>query len=319
MMRQCLRRAAIGERLHRVFRIHVLVAHEPARLIGADRQDREPQRSVCFGDAAEMASVAITGIADDVEFAGRRLQHKTRPQRLVAVEQPARRPVPRRHQRHRDAIAELDAILPVKAFGFDRVVRIAHDEVIAERRDHPRRRFCSDPRQRQYIEMVVVAVRHQHDVDVRQGIEGNAGIVVAPRPRKAHRRDAHRPHGIDEDVEAAGLDQPARVAYERQPHLVALDARRRRVGMRVLHPIRPGRALAIAAELPAQHFTKSLRRHAIGVEEALPVKMIGDRALIGLHTGNPDRRHADESGGTGKKSKQATAGDGHGRDAVLKS
>ena len=38
MMRQRGLRAAIGQRFHRVRRIHVLVAHEPARLIGADRE-----------------------------------------------------------------------------------------------------------------------------------------------------------------------------------------------------------------------------------------------------------------------------------------
>ena len=36
-----------------------MVAHEPARLIGADRQDREPERTVPIPGVAEMLSVAI--------------------------------------------------------------------------------------------------------------------------------------------------------------------------------------------------------------------------------------------------------------------
>ncbi len=44
MVRERERRTAIGERFHCVFRIHVLVAHEPARLIGADGEDRRAQQ-----------------------------------------------------------------------------------------------------------------------------------------------------------------------------------------------------------------------------------------------------------------------------------
>ena len=141
MMRQRLLGAAIGQRLRGIRRIHVLVLHEPARLIGPDGEDRQPQRAVFLGHAPKMLALAVAGIADDVDFARRRLQHKTRPQRLVAIEQSACRPVPRRDQRHRDAVAELDASLPVKAFGFDRRIRVAHGDVIAERRDHARRKL----------------------------------------------------------------------------------------------------------------------------------------------------------------------------------
>ena len=55
-----------------------------------------------------------------------------------------------------------------------------------------------------------------------------------------------RPDGIDQDVEACGLDQPARMADEGEPHLAAIDARRRRVGMGARRPFRPDRALPAA-------------------------------------------------------------------------
>src|SRR5882672_7413672 len=90
VMRQRLLRAAIGQRLHGVCRVHMLVSHEPARLIGADGKDRQPQWTMRLSDAAEMLALAVAGIADDVDLAWRRLQHKARPQRLVAVEQSAR-------------------------------------------------------------------------------------------------------------------------------------------------------------------------------------------------------------------------------------
>src|SRR6202161_1406717 len=41
MVRERKLGAAIARGLHRLRRIHVLLAHEPARLIGADRQDGE--------------------------------------------------------------------------------------------------------------------------------------------------------------------------------------------------------------------------------------------------------------------------------------
>ena len=117
-------------------------------------------------------------------------------------------------------------------------------------------KFCRKPRQRRDIEMIVMTVRDQHDVDLRQLLERDAGIVVPLRSGKADGRDPRGPDGIDEDVEAAGLDQPAGVADEGEPHLVAVDALRRRVGIGIWHPVRPVCALPPAAELPAQHLAE---------------------------------------------------------------
>src|SRR5438045_3229124 len=50
--------AAGLKRPHGLGRVHVLVAHEPARLIGADRQDREPEWAVTVARGAEMMPVA---------------------------------------------------------------------------------------------------------------------------------------------------------------------------------------------------------------------------------------------------------------------
>ena len=90
--------AAIDERLHRLGRIHVLVAHEPARLVSPDRQNREPERSMALARLAEMPAVAIAGIGDEIDPPGRRFDHERRPQRHVAVGQAARRPMPRRQR-----------------------------------------------------------------------------------------------------------------------------------------------------------------------------------------------------------------------------
>src|ERR1700676_5770815 len=95
-------------------------------------------------DTAKMLAVAIAGIADDVDLARGSLQYKTRPQRLVAIEQPPRRPVPRRHQSHRDAVAKFHALMPVERLGADRLIGTAHGDIVAERGDHARGEFRSE-------------------------------------------------------------------------------------------------------------------------------------------------------------------------------
>ena len=130
--------------------------------------------------------------------------------------------------------------------------------------------------------MIVMAVRHQRDIDRRQRVERNAGIVATLRSGPADRRGARRPHRIDQDVQPGGLDQPAGVADKRQSHLLAADARRRRVGVRARRPLRPGLPLPAGAELPAQHFAKRFRRHAIGIEKMRAVEMVGHRPGIGF-------------------------------------
>ena len=79
MMGERLLGAAVGQRHDGIGWVHVLIAHEPARLIGADGQDRQAKRAVRLRDVTEMLAVSIAGIANYVDFARRRLQHKTRP------------------------------------------------------------------------------------------------------------------------------------------------------------------------------------------------------------------------------------------------
>src|SRR6266566_333897 len=40
------------------------------------------------------------------------------------------------HQRHRDAVAKFNPVMPVERFGLDRAVGALHGDVVAERRDH---------------------------------------------------------------------------------------------------------------------------------------------------------------------------------------
>src|ERR1700675_3378327 len=162
--------------------------------------------------------------------------------------------------------------------------------------------------------MIVMAVRYQHDIDRRQYVEGNAGVIVPLRAGPGERRGALRPHRIDQDVQASGLDQPARVPDERQPHLVARNTRRWRVGVRARRPVGPGRALPPRAELPAQDLPKRFRRRAIGIEEMFAVEMIRDGAVIASHAGNPEGWESDRGRKACENRDQPAAGEGRWRD-----
>ena len=128
--------------------------------------------------------------------------------------------------------------MPVERLGADRRIMRLHDGVVAERRDDARPMCRVKPRQRLDVEVVVMTVRHQHDVDRRQRFERNAGIVDPHRSHEADRRDALRPDRVDQDVEARGLQKPARVAHVREPPLGAIHACGRRIAIRARRPVR---------------------------------------------------------------------------------
>src|SRR5215475_11989771 len=69
-------RAAIDQRLHRLGRVHVLVAHEPARFVGSDRQNSQSKRSVALARAAEMPAVTVARVCHEIDTSARRFDHE---------------------------------------------------------------------------------------------------------------------------------------------------------------------------------------------------------------------------------------------------
>ena len=131
-----------------------------------------------------------------------------------------------------------------------------------------------------------MAVRDQHDVNLRQGVEGDTVIVVTFRPRKGKRRGAFRPDGIDQNIEPRSLDHPAGVRHKAYPRFVTFDTCGRGVGKGTWRPFRPYCALPIAAKLPAQDVAKRFRRHAVVIKENPAVEVIRDRSFAGtMHKG----------------------------------
>ncbi len=213
-----------------------------------------------------------------IDAARRRLDDEARPQGLVAIEQAARRPVPQRNERHRYASRELDPVVPVEGLHGNRRIMGAHHRVIAERRDDARPVHGGEPRERGEIEMVVVAVRHQHGVDCGQRLECDPGIVDPLRSGKAHRRGALRPYRIAQEVDARGLYEKRRMADESDPDRVSFDPGRRVVREGARHPFRP--LLAAARPLPAQDVDDAPRRRAMGIAKTGAVEVVGHRSFV---------------------------------------
>ena len=173
-------------------------------------------------------------------------------------------------------------IVPVVGFSGDCRIAIAHDGVIAERRDDARAMRGGEPRQCLDIQMIVVCVRYQDDIDRRQVGEGDARIVHAFRPGETERRRALRPYRVEQHIETGGLNEPACVADIGHAPAGAFDARRRAIGKRRRRPSRPlrPRAAPIAIGHPAQQIPPAARRRAVAVEKALAVEVVGNRAGV---------------------------------------
>jgi hypothetical protein len=83
------------------------------------------------------------------------------------------------NERYRHSTANIDTIIPVVGLCGNGGIKLADDDVITERGDHTRAMCGCYPRQSTDVKMIVVAVRHQHDVDGRQISKGDARIVNA--------------------------------------------------------------------------------------------------------------------------------------------
>jgi hypothetical protein len=150
----------------------------------------------------------------------------------------------RRHQRHRDAGTKINTLAPVTGFSGDSAIVVAHDRVVAERGDDARAVGGSESRESGDIEVVVMGVRDKDRIDWRQVRKRNARIVHPFGPGKTHGRSALRPHRIDEQIEARGLQEKTGVADIGDAPDCPVDARRRTIGKGRRGPLRPFRPAA---------------------------------------------------------------------------
>ena len=92
-------RLKIQMRLHRLRWIHVYRLHEPARLIGADRQQCEIDRPETVPNVRE--EWRVSGVTGEVDPLRACRDDESAPQRAIAIQRPPRRKVMRGRQRDR--------------------------------------------------------------------------------------------------------------------------------------------------------------------------------------------------------------------------
>ena len=135
-------------------------------------------------------------------------------------------------ERHRDG-ADALRIPPVHAGGSGDALA-AHPVVHAERHEKARRtaRLRGQREDGRAVEVVVMVVRDQHDVDVRQVAKRDGQRDAPLWPCERHRRCARRELRIGQHVEARDLDQQRRMPEPGDGRVGAIRAQVREVRRR---------------------------------------------------------------------------------------
>ncbi len=184
----------------------------------------------------------------------------------------------KRAERHRLPPVELDR----------RDAAPAQGRAIAEHRHHMRRVAALQRAKARQVHVIVMVVRQQDHVRARQLGQDKAGRADALRTGPGHRRAAPAEHRVGQHDRLGQADQERRVIDEADRRRALRDRIRRRRKRRVARLRRPGGTLALAS--PAQKLPQSVRRRAgAGVEEALAVVMVRQRARAGSRGRHPIR------------------------------
>ena len=216
--------------LHGLLGAHVHGAHEPARLVGPDREQGRVERPEPPADRAELGVVAR--IAGEEHPPSPRLHAPAAPQPPVAVEEATRGEVACRRAGDPDRGAShllLDVLPPVQlSRSLDPPAR--HELGQADGHDPARRRLQANQAPDGVgVQVVVVVVGDEDQVQRRQlgQIEGRGH--PAHGPGESDRRGSTAPDGIGEHVDGPELEQGAGVP---QPGHRQLAVRRPRTGRR---------------------------------------------------------------------------------------
>src|ERR1700722_19086136 len=157
-------RFELDVRTHGIIGIHMLITHEPARLVGANWQQSQIHAAEARVDVSEVLPVA--SVTREVTLPSVRAHDKSAPKTAVAVSRTACRPVLRRCHDH-FRLRNLRALPPVELT--DAVQAEALEEgTIARARDEGRRVAGFESQQCRDIKMVIVIVADEYDVNRRQ-------------------------------------------------------------------------------------------------------------------------------------------------------
>ncbi len=178
------------ERANRFFGVHVLGSHEPAGLIGADRQEGDIQTAMTGRDVMKVPAAGEARIACKVNGTTCTAQNEGCPERMISIVGGPSRPMMGWLGESQNTGCEFDAVAPIQTRYRDVRVLCADDGVIPERSQNSWLVAFPETHKSWDIQVIVVVMRDQHRIDAGQVIERNAGRVVSSRPCKRHRAGA---------------------------------------------------------------------------------------------------------------------------------
>ena len=201
------RRAEVERGSDGLLGVEVYGAHHRDRLVGADRQRGETERTEAAPDLGEPREVAA--VAREVESPRRTDDDPSAPERRALIGEAAPAPVLARYEMQLDA-GDRTRVPPVELL--DRGHAGAPEQIAdAQRNEKARVPRGGEHPQRREVEVVVVVVRHEHEVDRRKIRERDRRRREAPWTEKRERARRARPNRIGEKRHVVHLHEHGRV------------------------------------------------------------------------------------------------------------
>ena len=264
--------------LHGVVGVHVVVAHKPARGVGANRQGGKAQRAEALVDQFEFRPQATVTGKQHRPFG--RVEHKAQPQAAVGVVAGACRPVLHGHGMQAELLVQRQALPPVQLDDIGEAA-LANQPAIAQTCDHlGQREALGQLAQAEQVEVVVVVVADQNQVNRRQLVEAQAGRVITLRADKFERAGAFAPQRVGEDVQAVLLDQQGGVIDVGDVQFGAVhpaDDLGRHLWAGLRHPLH----LRRAAEPPLEHIAQAFMGLGFEVVKTFAIEMVAAGPAVG--------------------------------------
>ena len=197
-------RAEIAVDLHGFSRVAVLFAHEPARFVGADRDEGEVRRAEAGTNIGEQAWVA-TGVADEIEPGLAGMEVKAAPEAVAAPSTQPVAPMLRGGDGDREIFRVRVVLPPVelddpRESGADEQVTVAQwsdGEWIVD--------FC-DPAERGQIAVVVMIVAEEYEMDLWQLLQRDARRMYTFGPNFAKRAATGRINRVGKKIALGRFD-----------------------------------------------------------------------------------------------------------------
>src|SRR5262249_41098288 len=125
----------------------------------------------------------------EIDAASMAFDHVAAPKALLPIEQSARREMLRRDVGDLERLANANLIPPIELVQRSKS-KLRHERCVASSRKNFRCEALSDAFQGRDVQVVIMIVAKEDDVDLREVLEGHAGLAHAPRTEQPKRAGA---------------------------------------------------------------------------------------------------------------------------------